>query len=110
MCEHPDASENSKALTSTPSAVCTRVCTSEAKNANADATGTGERDQGEGTAAVDQGDPLAKLAAAVLSLSPADRERLATMLTGAKGRSEGKAPDLEANVQNPHDKVNYPRL
>ena len=57
-----------QALTPTPSAACTSACTSEAKNANADAT--------------DQGDPLAKLAATLAGLSQAERERLAAMLTG----------------------------
>jgi hypothetical protein len=67
----------SKGLTTTPSAACTAACTSEAKNDNA------------GTLAADQGDPLAKLAAALLTLSPADRERLAAMLAGHQG--EGRA-------------------
>ena len=40
---------------------------------------TGEPAAGAST---DQGDPLANLAAALLALSPADRERLAAMLTG----------------------------
>jgi hypothetical protein len=101
---HPVASEGSKALTPTPFSVCTRVCTSEAENANADALeaasfdtpqaadvlGTGHPDEGEGTATIDQGDTLAKLAAAVANLSPADRERLAAMLAGQqRGKSRG---------------------
>ena len=46
-------------------------------------------EQGEGT---DQGDRLDKLAAALLTLSPADRERLAAMLTGHQGeRPRGTA-------------------
>ena len=73
------ASVDSKALTPTPSAACTSACTSEAENANADALDA------------DQGDTLATLAAALLTLSPADRERLAAMLTGHQGESEGKA-------------------
>jgi hypothetical protein len=40
----------------------------------------------------EQGDPLAKLAAALLTLSPADRERLVAMLTGHRGNTEGKTP------------------
>ncbi|MGO8691866.1 MAG: hypothetical protein ACLQLG_19765 [Thermoguttaceae bacterium] len=85
-------------LTATTSPVCTRVCTSNLENANADALDAdqgsiGERldaDQGTEDEAADA-DPLAKLAAAVLSLSPADRERLAAMLTGHQGEAEGKA-------------------
>ena len=72
-----DASSEGKRLTPTPSPVCTRVCTSEPENDNA-GTADGGRDEGEGT---DQGDRLDKLAAALLTLSQADRERLAAMLT-----------------------------
>ena len=43
--------------------------------------------EGEGT---DQGDRLDKLAGALLTLSPADRVRLAAMLTGHQGRRQGK--------------------
>ena len=125
MCEHPDASVDSKALTATPAPVCTRVCTSEPENANADAgdvaslgtlpqaAGTrnadapdadqqgrpaGDRQQGEGidqggtaggSSTAEQGDPLVKLAAALLTLSSADRERLAAMLTGHQGEGQG---------------------
>ncbi len=67
---HRDVSEASKALTSTPPAACTSACTSEPENDNA------------GTLDADQGDPLVKLAATLLTLSPADRERLAAMLAG----------------------------
>jgi len=85
-------------FTPTPSPVCTRVCTSKPENDNADTcyatlagtlpqdsdgTDAGHQDEGEGN---DQGDPLAKLAAALLTLSPADRERLAAMLTGHQGK------------------------
>jgi len=70
---HPDASEDSKELTSTPPAACTSACTSDAETDNAD------------NLAADQGDPLTKLAAALLTLSPADRERLAAMLTRQQG-------------------------
>jgi hypothetical protein len=86
----------------TPSAACTAACTSEAENANAGTPEAGHQGQGEATAAgtldadqqdrpagdrgqgegADQGDPLAKLAAALLALTPADRARLAAMLTG----------------------------
>ena len=65
-------------LAPTLPAACTAACTSEPENDNA-GTADGGRDKGEGT---DQGDPLAKLAAALLTLTPADRERLAAMLTG----------------------------
>jgi hypothetical protein len=64
--------------------------------------GAGHQDEGEGIdqdgaargsstagAPADQGDPLAKLAAALLTLSPADRARLAAMLTGHQGNGGG---------------------
>ena len=93
----------------TPSAACTAACTSEAENANADTLDADhcsiaeriDADQGDKGEGIDQGaaargsstagapsgsaDPLAKLAAALLTLSPADRERLAAMLTGGQG-------------------------
>ena len=97
----PVASGNSKGLTSTPSAACTAACTSTGENANADAreaaslgtpaqaagtldTGQDTQDaavahQGEGEG-IDQGDSLAKLAAALLILSPADRAKLSKLL------------------------------
>jgi hypothetical protein len=78
-------SDSDKALTSTPSAACTAACTSEAANANAGTLDTADQGAGEGTAAIDQGDPLAVLAAELAKLSPADRERLAAMLTGHQG-------------------------
>ncbi len=88
-----------------PSPVCTRVCTSEPENANDGTPEAGDQDQGEGAAAgtldvdpqdrpaggrergegTDRGDPLAKLAAALLDLTPADRARLAAMLAGQGG-------------------------
>ncbi|MFZ1934856.1 MAG: hypothetical protein WCB27_01865 [Thermoguttaceae bacterium] len=89
-CESPVVTDSSKTLTPTPSPVCTRVCTSEPENANADAHNTTslgtspqapDASQGNGSEGIDQGDPLAKLAAALLTLSPADRAKLATMLT-----------------------------
>ncbi|MGA7702563.1 MAG: hypothetical protein WCB27_23440 [Thermoguttaceae bacterium] len=79
------------ALTPTPFPVCTRVCTSEPENAND--LEAGHRDEGEG---IDQGDPLAVLAAAVANLSPADRERLAVMLTGNQGDERGRESAREA--------------
>lgn len=81
-CEHPDASEASKGLATTPPAACTNACTSKGENANAgtaDADPAGHQGQSEETF---QGDPLAKLAAALATLSPADRQRLAVMLAG----------------------------
>jgi hypothetical protein len=94
--ESTDVSDDSKALTPT----IFPACTSEGENANA---GTADADQGEGeginqggvdrgSSAADRGDPLAVLAAAVANLAPADRERLAAMLTGNQGeRREGNA-------------------
>jgi hypothetical protein len=43
-----------------------------------------------GTHNADQGDPLALLAAVVAKLSPADRERLAALLMGHQGESNGR--------------------
>jgi hypothetical protein len=72
--------------------VCTRVCTGKPENDNTDThygtlAGTspqgsnsadaGHRDESERT---EQGGRLDKLAAALLTLSPADRERLAVLL------------------------------
>jgi hypothetical protein len=54
----------------------------------------GRADRGSSTAG--QGDPLAVLAAAVANLSPADRERLAAMLTGHQGGERGHKADREA--------------
>jgi hypothetical protein len=51
-----------KPVTSNQQTACTPACTSEAKN--------------------EQSDPVAALAAALLSLSPEDRVRLAALLTG----------------------------
>ncbi len=58
-------------VTPTPSP----VCTSNPENDNAGAP---------------DADPLAKLAAALLTLSPVERERLAAMLTGHQGEGEGR--------------------
>jgi hypothetical protein len=85
-------------FTPTPSPVCTRVCTSKPENDNADtyyATLAGTPSQAAGTVAADggrnesegadEGDRLDKLAAVLLTLSPAERERLAAMLTAHQG-------------------------
>jgi len=86
--EHPDASVDSKALTSTPSDACTNACTSKPENVHDDAPDAGQ-DKGAGN---DAADPLAKLLAAALAgLSQADRERLAAMLTG-QGSDEKVTP------------------
>ena len=81
------------ALTPTPSPVCTRVCTNTPENANADALeaaslGTPPQaadapnaDQGNEGEGIDQGAPLAAIAAAIANLSPADRARLAVLLS-----------------------------
>ena len=81
ICDPPAVSEAGKGLTPTLSAACTAACTSEAEIANADTLNANQDSEGEG---IDQGDPLAILAAALLSLSPTDRERLAAMLTGPR--------------------------
>jgi len=105
-CE--DASTTSEltkpqALATTPFSACTAACTSKPENANADAlngspdhasTGglpqaagnleTGSQSKGQG---IDQADPLAMmLAAALASLSQADRQRLGAMLLGQPER------------------------
>jgi hypothetical protein len=90
-CEHHDASIDSKALTPTPSAACTSACTSEGENANDDAPDAGNRGEGEGAAAIDQGDPLAWLAAELGKLSPEDRQRLAALLIGRQGEGQEHA-------------------
>jgi len=56
-------------FTPTVPAACTAAWTSEVETASA------------GTLDADHGDPLARLAATLLNLSPADRERLAVLLT-----------------------------
>ena len=102
-----------KGLAPTPSAVCTRVCTSEGENANAGQSDGGPGDQGEVIGAdqgeegaddahggakpdappapPDQGDPLAALAAELGKLSPEDRQRLAALLIGHQSEGEGSA-------------------
>jgi hypothetical protein len=67
----PFASADSKELAETPANACTNACTSTAANANA---GTVEA-----------------LAAALRSLSPADRARLAALLS-EPGEGEGGLP------------------
>jgi hypothetical protein len=68
-------------LTPTPSDACTSACTSEGEKAH-----DSPQDAGQGQLAEDgsdaQPDPLAAIAAAIGALSPADRARLAAMLTG----------------------------
>jgi hypothetical protein len=91
-------SDSSKGLTPTPSDACTCACTSEPENVNADALDTTslgtppqapDTDQGNKGEGIDQGDPLANLAAVIASLSLIDRQRLAAMLTGHQGKGEG---------------------
>jgi hypothetical protein len=74
--------------------VCTRVCTSRRENANAgvlDAVlagkgeGTDEGGAGRESSAADQADPLAALAQAIATLSPADRARLIALLDAGPG-------------------------
>ena len=78
--ESSDVSDSTKELTSTLSAACTNACTSEPENDNAGTSDAADRGvEGEG---LDQGDTLAKLTAALLTLSPADRGSLAAMLKG----------------------------
>jgi len=87
-----DASEAGKELASTPPAVCTSVCTSQAENANAGTTDAHQGTEGEGTAsaAASPGAGLAELAAALLTLSPADRARLAAIPTGTATQGQGR--------------------
>jgi hypothetical protein len=67
----PVASGDAKGLAETPAAVCTPVCTSEVKT--------------------QQGTSLDQLAAALLTLSPEDRAKLAAMLFGQQSSlGEGK--------------------
>jgi hypothetical protein len=67
----PVASDDGKGLAETPANVCTPVCTSEVKT--------------------QQGASLDQLAAALLTLSPEDRAKLAALLLGQQtGQGEGK--------------------
>ena len=86
---HDNANGGSKGLTPTPSAVCTRVCTSEPENANAGTLHTDQGNEGEGTAGMPAAASLESLAAALLTLSPADRAKLAAMLTEHQGEGKG---------------------
>ena len=80
-----------KELTSTPLPVCTRVCTSEGENANADALYADQGNKGEGIGeSSGSGDPLAAIAAAIAALSPADRQRLSSILIGYHCEAEGR--------------------
>jgi len=74
--EHSAVSDSIKGLTPALPAACTGACTSEPETDNA-STSDGGEDKIAGT---DEGGPLDKLAAALLTLSPADRERLAAIL------------------------------
>jgi len=91
-----NASDTSKGLTPTASPVCTRVCTSNPENDNAgrvpsgcDADPAGDQDGGEGATAKPAAASLESLAAALLTLSPADRAKLAALLVGQQADSEG---------------------
>jgi len=81
-------------VAATPPAACTAACTRIPEEGNGGALEADPADVGRGPSAAgapaagaptDQGDPVAKLAAAMLNLSPADRERLAAMLAGQQG-------------------------
>jgi hypothetical protein len=65
-----DVSVESKRLTTIDNSACTPACTNEGKN--------------------EQTDPVNALAAALLSLSPADRARLAALLLG-QAEGEGRS-------------------
>ena len=52
----------------------------------------GGRNESEGA---DEGDRLDKLAAVLLTLSPAERERLAAMLTAHQGRGKSRQTPLK---------------
>ena len=78
-----DVSADIKQLTSTLSGACTNACTSEAENDNAGTSDAADRgSQAKRGEELDQGDTLDTLAAALLTLSPTDRERLTAMLKG----------------------------
>ena len=84
----PNVSVATKALAETLADACTAACTSEAEKASAgplDADPAGHQNQDEKAEA---GDPLAKLADALLALDATDRERLAAMLAA---QGEGRA-------------------
>jgi hypothetical protein len=83
-----NATGNSKPLTPTHSAACTAACTSEGETANADAFDTDQGAEGE---RIDQGDPLAKIAAELAKLSTADQDRLVMMLVANQKAAKEKA-------------------
>jgi hypothetical protein len=64
----------------TPVPVCTRVCTGEGENTNADALDTRKQDKSEGDAAAAPSPLVAAFAAVLTKLSPEDRQRLAALL------------------------------
>ncbi len=74
-------------VTPTPSAACTAACTSEPENANAGTLDADQGNEGEGTAGKPAAASLESLAAALLTLSSADRAKLAAMLTGDQGET-----------------------
>ena len=88
---HHVVTDDSKGLASTTSAACTSACTSISQNANAgnpEAASLGtaphaadpdQADRSEELAEA-QADPLAALAAALATLTPADRARLLAMV------------------------------
>ena len=82
--EPPPAGGAGKGLTSTPPAACTNACTSEAENANAGHLNADQPAQAESGGVKPDGqiDPLAVLAAAITTLSPTARARLAKMFQG----------------------------
>ena len=74
--ECDDVNGTGKELTATPPPVCTNVCTREGGNANAIDDDQLKKDGGA------VADPIAAIAAMLMSLSPADRARLAAKLIG----------------------------
>jgi hypothetical protein len=74
-------SDNCTALASTPPPVCTRVCTSEAENANDSPPGAQTSETADGGDQT-QSDLLRAITAAIGALSAADRARLGKMLLG----------------------------
>ena len=78
-----DASEvpEKQASDAPPSGVCTRVCTSEGKNANEAA---GPNVEAPSTASLPNADTLAALAAVLTGLDPTARATLVAMLLGAQ--------------------------
>jgi hypothetical protein len=72
---------NNNEVTSTPSPVCTTVCTSKGENANDDRPNTGQDQQAEDDKGI-QPDILAAIAAIINTLSPTDRGKLSQMLLG----------------------------